>query len=214
MTRQPDTTSLASVREPKQQRSRETHIRILKATLECLADLGYSEVSTMRVAERAGVSKGALFQRFPSRIALIVAAVEYYHTDSREQGESLFSEVILAAPLRERASAYIHNLWLLVKAPSYSGINEVWLAARTNEELRRALAPLVEREQTQTDMSALFPEVAELPMFTFLNHLIGSCLEGMAMDENVIGTIDDHAAGLEYLIDLTVRELSRLGKLG
>ena len=44
--------------------------KILQAALECFAELGYDATRVRHVAERAGVSEGALYRHYPSMEAL------------------------------------------------------------------------------------------------------------------------------------------------
>ena len=69
-------------REPKQDRSRATRLRLLEATMDCLAELGWGATTVSVVAERAGVSRGAIQHHFPTREDLITAALEFMF-DSR-----------------------------------------------------------------------------------------------------------------------------------
>jgi len=48
---------------------------IMRAALEGLAELGYDRLSMDEIAARAHAGKGALYRRWPSKAALIVAAV-------------------------------------------------------------------------------------------------------------------------------------------
>jgi len=48
---------------------------ILQAALEGLAELGYDRLSMDEIAARAHAGKGALYRRWPSKAALVVAAV-------------------------------------------------------------------------------------------------------------------------------------------
>jgi AcrR family transcriptional regulator len=65
---------------PKQARSRALVEAILDATARILVEDGFARTTTNRVAERAGVSIGSLYQYFPSREAL-VAAVARRHSE-------------------------------------------------------------------------------------------------------------------------------------
>ena len=58
-------------KEPKQQRSRETLAIILQATIEVLQDSEDGSFSLRAVAERAGISQGTLYARFPTRDELL-----------------------------------------------------------------------------------------------------------------------------------------------
>src|SRR2546430_6184940 len=65
------------VRTPQQERSRATQQRLLDATVECLIEHGWSGTTTTLVAEKAGVSRGAQLHHYPTKAALVLAAVEH-----------------------------------------------------------------------------------------------------------------------------------------
>lgn len=65
-------------KRPLQSRSRDTVAAILEATLQVLGDSGLARLSTTRVAERAGVSIGTLYQYFPDKRALVSAIAVHY----------------------------------------------------------------------------------------------------------------------------------------
>ena len=58
---------------PKQGRSKATVDAILDATAHILIKDGYEHASTNRIAEKAGVSIGSLYQYFPNKQALVSA---------------------------------------------------------------------------------------------------------------------------------------------
>jgi AcrR family transcriptional regulator len=58
-------------RRPLQQRSRDTVEVIIRATTQILSHDGLDRLTTNRVAERAGVSVGSLYQYFPDKQALV-----------------------------------------------------------------------------------------------------------------------------------------------
>ena len=61
-----------------QARSETTVLAIHEASIQVLLSIGYRKLTTTRVAERAGVSVGTLYQYFPNRQALIRAVLERY----------------------------------------------------------------------------------------------------------------------------------------
>jgi AcrR family transcriptional regulator len=65
-------------KQPKQERSQATVEAILSATTHILTENGYDQLTTNRVAERAGVSIGSLYQYFPNKDALIFALAEHH----------------------------------------------------------------------------------------------------------------------------------------
>ncbi len=82
---------------PKQARARATVEAILVATAQLLVEQGFEKLTTARVAERAGVSIGSLYQYFPNKQALAAAVVDHY-------GEKFASSFIEAVVGREYAT--------------------------------------------------------------------------------------------------------------
>lgn len=67
--------SLNPRKKPQQRRSRVTIDTIFEATIQVLLAQGLDKVTTIQVAERAGVSVGSLYQYFPNKRALMAAVV-------------------------------------------------------------------------------------------------------------------------------------------
>jgi len=63
--------SLATKKQPAQQRATETYELILEVTAQTLADVGIERLSTNLVCERAGLSPPALYRYFPNKYALL-----------------------------------------------------------------------------------------------------------------------------------------------
>lgn len=63
-------------KSPRQSRSVATVNAIFEATLQVLRSDGPARLNTTRVARRAGVSVGTLYQYFPNKQALLFAALE------------------------------------------------------------------------------------------------------------------------------------------
>lgn len=55
-------------------RSEEAHRAILAATLDLLAEVGFSALTVEGVAHRAGVGKATIYRRWPSKLPLVVEA--------------------------------------------------------------------------------------------------------------------------------------------
>ncbi|ELX09814.1 transcriptional regulator TetR family [Janthinobacterium sp. HH01] len=63
--------SISSRRKPKQARSADLVSAILEAAIQVLAKEGVRRFTTTRVAERAGVSVGSVYQYFPNKVSIL-----------------------------------------------------------------------------------------------------------------------------------------------
>lgn len=70
--------ALSPRKTPRQARSAATVEAIYEATIQVLLSNGASRLTTTRVAERAGVSVGTMYQYFPQKQALLFAVVQQH----------------------------------------------------------------------------------------------------------------------------------------
>ena len=73
------------VRRTQAERTAAMRARLLDATIECLVTYGYAGTTTPRVAQLAGVTRGAQIHHFRSKEDLVVAAIEHL-AQQRAQG--------------------------------------------------------------------------------------------------------------------------------
>jgi AcrR family transcriptional regulator len=133
-------TRTLGARQPQQERSRATQQRLLEATVECLVEHGWSGATTTVIAERAGVSRGAQLHHYPTRAALVLAAVT--HLADLRARELRAEAVGLTGDPGERLDRVVDMLAAVFTGPLFVAALEVWMAARTDPELRDALVPL------------------------------------------------------------------------
>ncbi len=74
----PPSAALKPRKTPVQARSTHTVQAILQASVQVLTDVGAARLTTTRVALRAGVSVGTLYQYFPNKQALLAAVLEQH----------------------------------------------------------------------------------------------------------------------------------------
>jgi AcrR family transcriptional regulator len=82
-----------SVREPQQQRSRDTLERMLQAGVELLAAGGWEAVTVGEINRRTGISRGAFYKRFTSKEALWQAISARVLAELWTDQERAFAEV-------------------------------------------------------------------------------------------------------------------------
>src|SRR5205823_12845827 len=83
----------AAPRRAQAERRAETRGRLLDATLECLAELGYAGTTATEVVRRAGLSRGAQVHHFPTKAELVVAAVEHLFQRRHEEFRQAFADL-------------------------------------------------------------------------------------------------------------------------
>ena len=93
-------------KQPKQSRSTELVTAILEAAVQVLAQEGVQRFTTGRVAEKAGVSVGSLYQYFPNKAAILFRL----QSDEWQQTANLLSGILEDAqkPPFERLRTLVH----------------------------------------------------------------------------------------------------------
>jgi AcrR family transcriptional regulator len=128
----------APVRTPQQQRSQATRQRLLDATVDCLVEYGWTGTTTTLVAERAGVSRGAQLHHYPNKAALVLAAVTHL---AHRRAEEIKAEAA-ALEGHDRVDHVVDLLAAAFTGPLFAAALEVWVAARTDPQLRAAVVDL------------------------------------------------------------------------
>ena len=105
----PDPKAFAKRKVPRQQRSRSTVDSIQQAALLILGDEGLARCTTERIAERAGVSIGSLYQYFPNRDAILTALYENASVEYAGTLKSLIP-VLLTLPTQQAVERTVEKL--------------------------------------------------------------------------------------------------------
>ncbi|MGC0422012.1 TetR/AcrR family transcriptional regulator [Embleya sp. AB8] len=152
----------APVREPRQHRSRATRLKLLDTAVEVLAEVGWVAGTVTVVAERAGVSRGAVQHHFPTREDLFTAAIDHM------AGE-LFARTRLDSaripPGPEHTEAVVDALVTMFHSKLYRAALSLWLAAVEDDTLRAEVDPVDHRIKAALyDMAVdLFDADVDLP---------------------------------------------------
>jgi AcrR family transcriptional regulator len=100
------TTRISSRKRPRQARSRELVAAILEAAAQVLAREGAHRFTTARVAERAGVSVGSVYQYFPNKAAILFRLQSDEWRQTSEMLRTLLEDA--GRPPPERLRALVH----------------------------------------------------------------------------------------------------------
>ena len=164
---------MPSPRRPKQERSVATRAKILEAAYGSLIERGYGATTVGEVQNRAGVARGTLLHHFPTRGALMAGVVEdiierrlrvltSVETDGGDDDNAAGNDgngdnaagnddndADNAARDRAHSAAswddIVDLVWEELQGPPFTAALELWVASRTDPDLRQALIPLQER---------------------------------------------------------------------
>jgi AcrR family transcriptional regulator len=129
---------MTSVRRSQAERSAATRATLLDATIDCLIEYGYVGTTTSKVAERAGVTRGAQMHHFGQKAPLVVAALLRLAERRRRE---LIERAERELPDDPDPGAALDILWSTFSGPLFTAALELWMAARTDPELAEHLLP-------------------------------------------------------------------------
>lgn len=132
-------TPMARKHRTQAERSERTREQLLDATIECLVELGYARTTVQEICQRAGLSRGAQQHHFTTKAELMTSALE--HLFKRLSDEILAATTELPAG-PSRIEAGVDLLWRAYSGTLSTAAVELWVAARTDPELRRTLLPV------------------------------------------------------------------------
>jgi AcrR family transcriptional regulator len=154
--------------------------RLLDATVDCLARLGYAGTTTTEIAKRARVSRGAQLHHYPRKEDLVIASVEHVFRLRLQEFGKAFANV---PPDIDRRPIAVDLLWSMFQGPVFHAWLELVVASRTDKPLREALSEMNER--FQGDIRVYFKEIfGPSPLttdFELIPAFIFALMNGMAM---------------------------------
>ena len=177
---------------------------ICRATISSLVDLGYVETSINRVAQRAGVSKGALQHHFPCKEDLIAAVVDMLlerplaHGYPLRAGSDCSDAEIVARELRATWTDFINT-------GPYRALLEILMAARTDTALRQRIEPTLHNWNAMIDrqMRAAYAAVsgddADVELLLVMNRAL---LRGLVIQDRYVDDPHYNARVVEFWIKM------------
>lgn len=165
-------TQLKPRKSAVQARSKETVRAILQAAVQVFEQFGYAAGTTDRIAERAGVSVGTLYQYFPNKDAVLVTLARNHieegfgllrerlaaHRDSRERRVGVIVRDLVHANVElHLRNPQLHRL-LFEEAPLPPDVHNYLNAEerRFMAETRLFLIELAKRARVRTDKPAVY----------------------------------------------------------
>jgi AcrR family transcriptional regulator len=189
----------------QEERRAETQARLLDATMECLAELGWSGTSTTEVARRAGVSRGAQQHHYPTKMLLVAAALEHLLERQRLAYERAFAGL---PPAERNVEGALDLLWDTFRQAPSLALMELAMAARTDETLRALSIDLNERvvQVILETFLRLFPESVDEQTASTLIRSLFATLIGLTLQNS----LDDDAHGHQAAVLTQLKSFARL----
>lgn len=155
----PQTARISSRKQPQQARSSELVAAILQAAIQVLSEHGATRFTTARVAEKAGVSIGSLYQYFPNKAAILfrLQSDEWLHTTKMLQRILQDFEQPPLTRLRTLVQAFIRSE--CEEAQMRGALNDAAPLYRNAPEAHAVRA--AGRQIFAAFMEELLPDVAE-----------------------------------------------------
>jgi AcrR family transcriptional regulator len=145
----------ALVYSRRREKSAAMRHRVCEATTAHLAEFGYHRTSTARIAERAGISQGALQHHYRCKDDLIVSVIEFVLARS-VKWFSLARAELVRDP--DAFAEIVRRSWReQFCSIDYAATLEILTACRTDEALRARITPTLENWRSLIDA-----ELAEL----------------------------------------------------
>lgn len=186
------------------QKSAMTRDRILDAAITCFVELGYTNVTTAKVASSAGVSRGAMLHHFPSKTELIQAAVEYLHDKLLEDYTARVNSIPASLEGAQRRRGGLDAYWEHLTGDLSMVHHELCVASRTDPELKSILEnsqQLFEQHVLESNES-LFEEWKERgDRFLLAMDVTKFMMEGMASSQLMTDREERVTRLLGYLAD-------------
>ena len=189
-------------RSTQAERSAETRTKLISATIDSLHAVGYSLTTVSIVAERAGVSRGALTHQFPSKIDLMLAVVQFvYESDAAQYRMLLGSK----SP-RDAIASIPQAMWEVLSRPSAIAVIEIMLASRADATLTNQLKTMQSEIDVDAgrDMARLF-KLAGMEDRTdgpAIHRLFVSAVRGLAIENLSMGERGNVGASIKVLTEI------------
>ncbi len=114
-------------RRTQAERSAETRDKVVRAAIACIAEEGFKNATTGRIARRAGVTWGAIQHQFGDKDSILYAVME---TRIEELRAALAAASEPQASLRERIGTFVRACWASFDTPANRAFLAIVLGAR------------------------------------------------------------------------------------
>jgi AcrR family transcriptional regulator len=194
-------------RRTQEERSTQTRGQLVNAAIQVMQESGYANLTISKVADRAGLTNGAMQHHFASREELIIAVLDALYPVLEIPFEDIASR---KWAVKERVSAYIDLLWQIYSRPEYLVIWDIAFGTRGDPPLNAKL------QNYQRDISArmrkqLAASFADVGLTVQdaeqIISVVISCLRGFAL-QAVFG-VDRRRSDLDHVKEIASEYIAK-----
>ncbi len=171
-------------RRTQSERSARTREKVIQAVVDCIVEEGLASTTAARIAQRSGVTWGAIVHQFGDKDSVLLAAVERSFDNL---SKSLHDSAATAPKSpRARVDLLVDETWKRLNAPSFRAFLEIVLNSRPSADgglkSRQEDVVVTTTKQIWTDLFGEFEVDAKtidtVRKLTFAT-LLGMAIQGM-----------------------------------
>jgi AcrR family transcriptional regulator len=200
----------APARRTQEERSTETRGRLVEAAIRVLDESGYANLTISKIAQKAGLTNGAMQHHFASRGELLVAVLDALYPVLEIPIEQIASQ---NRPIPQRVNMIVDLFWQIYSRPEYLVIWDIAFGTRSDPALRSKLQAY-QRDiaaRLRKHLAKLFVDVGlSPPDADKIFDLVISYLRGLAL-QTVFG-VDRRHANLDQIKALASEQIEKLRK--
>jgi AcrR family transcriptional regulator len=170
------------------------------AAIHVLQECGYANLTISKVADRAGLTNGAMQHHFASREEMVIAVLDALYPVLEIPFEDIASR---EWDVKERVSAFIDLLWQIYSRPEYLVIWDIAFGTRGDAPLKAKLQDY-QRDisaRVRKQLAASFADVGvTMQDAEQIFAVVISCLRGFAL-QAVFG-VDRHRSDLDHVKEI------------
>ncbi|APW39749.1 hypothetical protein RD110_23210 [Rhodoferax koreense] len=168
-------------RRSQEERTGETRAKLIEAGVAVLNEVGFSKTTSLLIAKRANVSRGAFQHQFGTVQNLMLQMVQHLSHDLVGQIE--LESIRLASP-DERLRAIALRYWHVYQSPEYRAVLLIWIGSVQDVDLVDRIDRLMQSIDSQRDKNwtEIFADqqIPEKDLFTFRRMLL-AMVRGLAI---------------------------------
>ena len=199
-------------RKTQEERSSATSDALIRAAIDLIAERGYAATTTNLVADRAGLSRGALQHHFKSRDELIVAVLEQLRS---EVSFRVDPGTLINRALEDRIDAIVEHYRAMCLSREYRAALNLWIGIDQDSALFGELRKQTRggQEGTAEDWQAIFQDLEIDPMtLRSIRRIVMGSIRGYEQRERV-DTAGDWIGDSKVLKEMFLCQLTHSGKL-